>query len=61
MKYSTNYGFRKPEGTDPPDIDDISYDMEQIDSTIHALDEGIDGRIDTKIAAAVGDVLVTPI
>ena len=39
MKYTANYGFRKPEDADPVDIDDLNYNADTIDAKLKELED----------------------
>lgn len=40
MNYTDNYNLRKPELTDPVDIDDLNYNADEIDSLLKGLADG---------------------
>ncbi len=39
MKYTQNYNFRKPEDTDPADIQDLNYNADVIDSKLKEIED----------------------
>lgn len=51
MKYTDNYNLRKPEQTDPVDIDDLNYNADEIDSLLKSLADGLDGITPEGIGA----------
>ena len=42
MKLTTNYGFKKPEGSDVVNVDDLNYNADIIDATIRDMNVRID-------------------
>ena len=51
MNYTDNYNLRKPEPTDPVDIDDLNYNADEIDSLLKGLADGLDGITPEGIGA----------
>ena len=39
MRYTQNYNFRKPEDTDPADIQDLNYNADAIDSKLKEIED----------------------
>ena len=52
MNYTDNYNLRKPELTDPVDIDDLNYNADEIDSLLKDLADGLDYKVDKKVGNA---------
>jgi hypothetical protein len=51
VNYTDNYNLRKPELTDPVDIDDLNYNADEIDSLLKGLADGLDGITPEGIGA----------
>lgn len=51
MNYTDNYNLRKPEPTDPVDIDDLNYNADEIDSLLKGIADGLDGITPEGIGA----------
>jgi len=51
VNYTDNYNLRKPEPTDPVDIDDLNYNADEIDSLLKGLADGLDGITPEGIGA----------
>jgi len=59
LKYTQNYNLRKPEDTDPADIQDLNYNADKIDTIFDTIDTLVKGLDDDKVDKEVGKVLST--
>ena len=46
MKYTQNYNLRKPEDTDPADIQDLNYNADKIDTKLKELEDEQTTKVD---------------
>lgn len=45
MQLTTNYGFKKPEGNDNVNVDDLNYNMDIADTELKKVNEHLDEKV----------------